>query len=47
MSEELLAKLKIKPIPKEKEVIEILIKQNPAIKEDITIKAKIIKRLKC
>ena len=45
MAESLLAKLKIKPIPKVQETFEITIKK-PADKEEITIKTKIIDKTK-
>jgi hypothetical protein len=46
MSEQLLAKLKIKPIPKVKESLEIKVKKPAANKEEVIIKAKILDKTK-
>ena len=46
MSESILANLKIKPLPKEKQSIEIIIKKPAGEKEDIIIKTKIIDKTK-
>ena len=42
MAEQLLAKLKIKPIPKVKETLEIKVKKPAIDKEDVIIKTKIV-----
>jgi len=46
MAEQLLAKLKIKPVPKVKESLEIKVKKPPGIKEKVVIKTKIIDKTK-
>jgi hypothetical protein len=46
MSEQLLAKLKIKPIPKVKESLEIKVKKPAANKEEVIIKTKILDKTK-